>query len=122
MVLPAHKDTPPTLGIARICHSSSYTPSPGSCHTVDTQDMYTLLNMFYFSLPVLVAGKTLLPGSSVQRATPFDPSTAAFISASTPPLPKRHRPEFQTGVTQFPTIMWSYLQTVTFILYYKDFC
>lgn len=108
--------------IARIYHSNSCTPSPSFCYTVDTRDMYALLNIFCFSLPVLVAGKTLLPESSVQRATPSDPSTAAFISASTPPLPKRNRPEFQTGVTQFPTIMWSYLQTVTFILYYKDFC
>ena len=83
------------LGIARIYHSNSCTPSPGFCYTVDTRDMYALLNIFFFSLPVLVVGKTLLPESSVQCATPSDPSTVTFISASTPPLPQRHGPNFK---------------------------
>ena len=99
--LPAHKDTPPMPGIARIYHSNSCTPSPGFCYTVDTRDMYALLNIFFFSLPVLVVGKTLLPESSVQRATPSDPSTAAFISASTPPLPQRHGPNFKPELHSF---------------------
>ena len=100
--------------IARTDHSSSCIPVPGFCRTGDKRDMYILLNMLCSSLPVLVAGKTLLSGSSAQRATPSGSPTAAFISASTLPLPHGHRLEFQSGATR---ALYNYVQ----LLVYSDF-